>query len=119
MSKSKWERNDLDSLLPHIVARFNGEVVDVYRIARIIEDEYPDVYRDLGFAIGGERSGVVYSLPTYIARFGSERANKRMIYGIEFVPLADIQEGMEVAKNKDGTPLRSSVDHPAGFRTTT
>ena len=35
---------------------------------------------------------------------------------ITFVPLENIKEGMQVATNQDGTPLMSSVDHPAGFR---
>jgi hypothetical protein len=59
---SRWEQNNLDEILRTIVSRHQGQTVNVYAIARIIEDEYPAVsaiwvIKSAGLEV---ESGIVY-----------------------------------------------------------
>lgn len=116
---SKWQDNDLDNILRHILANYPGQVVNAYTIARRIEDDFPDVFAELGYPIGGAGSNVQYSLAVYLSRHGRQRILDGKLAGIEHRLLKDIKEGTIVDSYSNGTPLRSSLDNPSGFRLVT
>ena len=112
---SLWEENDLDLVLRAILVRCPGDALSVYAIARIIEDEYPDVFEALGLPIGGQGTEAP-SLSRYLARYGKARIDHGYLEGIEYVTFDDLAQGEVAAHGRDGQPILTSVAAPSGFR---